>query len=795
LQLLLRFDEHLSSIFTDNQILQGAMGSMLTGQKNFHMAFAPVSPVFMLRVVLALTAAIFFASNAATTFAALPAGAEATATAVKRQAATSQFLRAEEQRSALNARSPEKRTLAEYKQAVASYHRVTLITPRAPEVPDSLLAIAELYTEMGDRFGRSYYQAAVDTYEYLVREYPTSKYCQDSLLHAAKLQRNQLGDTTAASATYEAFVKRYPRSPRRREAQEALAEIALVQSSEHSASAAPTSKNLSPTKRADASAIPETAPMIVSSDIGRAAESNREVSARSSDSKSGGEQSSDLENAPRVRRIRALANGEATRVTIDLEGSVQYSSARITNPERIFFDLHSARLTAEVARGNVQVDGRLLTAVRVAQNQAGVVRVVLDVNDVKDYTASLSNNPPQLIIDLYGTSGAESPVRTARLKHEARMPAPVIPATPVPVEDTRNRTADVGTSADLNPDGTVVEPRQNIESAKPIAAPVSTASANSSAPPTPAPTRSASANPDNNGVVPAPNQRVKALHATNTSTKPDLIRSASAPPATHDGQSTLTRTLGLKIGRIVIDAGHGGHDTGTIGPTGLMEKDLCLDVALRLGKIIQQKLPGADVVFTRSDDTFIPLEERTNIANQAKADLFISIHANSSQDRAARGIETYYLNLRGTAESMEVAARENATSQQGIHDLQDVVRQIARTEKIDESKEFAEDVQNSLSSKIQKSARTVKNRGVRKAPFVVLIGADMPSILTEISFLSNPADEQLLKKPEQRQHVAEGIFSGVSSYLESLNSVAFNQPSKPARPHAAVPSEQTAIQK
>jgi len=201
-------------------------------------------------------------------------------------------------------------------------------------------------------------------------------------------------------------------------------------------------------------------------------------------------------------------------------------------------------------------------------------------------------------------------------------------------------------------------------------------------------------------------------------------------------------------------------------------------------------------VYTRSDDTFIPLEERTNIANQAKADLFISIHANSSQDHAARGIETYYLNLRGTPDAMEVAARENATSSQGIHDLQDVVRQIARTEKIDESKEFAEDVQNSLSSKIQKSAKTVKNRGVRKAPFVVLIGADMPSILTEISFLSNPADEQLLKKPEQRQHVAEGIFSGVSNYLESLNSVAFNQPGKPARPRAVAPAvEQSSNQK
>jgi len=262
---------------------------------------------------------------------------------------------------------------------------------------------------------------------------------------------------------------------------------------------------------------------------------------------------------------------------------------------------------------------------------------------------------------------------------------------------------------------------------------------------------------------------------------------------TRDGQSTLTRALGLKIGRIVIDAGHGGHDTGTIGPTGLMEKDLCLDVALRLGKIIQQRLPGAEVVFTRADDTFIPLEERTHIANDAKADLFISIHANSSRDHAARGIETYYLNLRGSAEAMEVAARENASSQEGVHELQDLVKRIARTEKIDESKEFAEDIQDSLAKRVEKSGKSIRNRGVRKAPFVVLIGADMPSILTEISFLSNPADERLLKQPEQRQKMAEGLYQGVASYLQSMNSVTVNLPAKPVggRTGTPVPVEQS----
>jgi len=270
--------------------------------------------------------------------------------------------------------------------------------------------------------------------------------------------------------------------------------------------------------------------------------------------------------------------------------------------------------------------------------------------------------------------------------------------------------------------------------------------------------------------------------------RPDLIQPANAALPTRDGQSTLTRTLGLKIGRIVIDPGHGGHDTGTIGPTGLMEKDLCLDVALRLGKIIQQRLPGAEVVYTRSDDTFIPLEERTRVANESKADLFISIHANSSHDHAARGIETYYLNLKGSPDAMEVAARENATAQESIHDLEDIVKKIARSEKIDESREFAADIQESLAKRIQKLNKTVKDRGVRKAPFVVLVGAGMPSILTEISFLSNPADEQLLKKPEHRQRVAEGLYQGMANYLQSLNSMTLNVPGKSSAPSSVAAS-------
>jgi N-acetylmuramoyl-L-alanine amidase len=501
---------------------------MLGGRKILNRRFARLSPVF---VVLGIAVA-GVCGNPCASFAKARAGDTTTARTVKREAAAAQFARAEEQHANLNGKPAEKRTLAEYKTVVASYRRVYLITPRAPEVVDSLLSVAELYTEMGDRFGRSYYQSAVDSYQFLVHEYPESKYSQDALLRIGKLDRDQLGDSALARKTYEDFLKRYPHSSRRREAQEELAELALLQ-------------------RGDAPEVPSNVPPAGSAPAAVPAEGEVPGPVR------GGVEATKRagsEGFPRIRRISASADADVTRVTIDLEDTVQYSSARIASPDRIFFDLHSARLTPEVARGNVQVIGSLLTAVRVAQNQAGVVRVVLDVNGVKDYAASLEGSPPQLVIFLYSTVRNGAAVRTARAK-----PAKP-PAGPEDVaDDARAVSDDSANVKSVSERNSAVDP---------------------SVSPSNAMTRSAAAG--------GKNSRGKQLSSpsknSEANTKPDLIQPSSAPQPTRDGQSTLTRALGLKIGRIVIDAGHGGHDTGTIGPTGLMEKDLCLDVALRLGK-------------------------------------------------------------------------------------------------------------------------------------------------------------------------------------------------------------------
>ncbi len=234
------------------------------------------------------------------------------------------------------------------------------------------------------------------------------------------------------------------------------------------------------------------------------------------------------------------------------------------------------------------------------------------------------------------------------------------------------------------------------------------------------------------------------------------------------GDRSLTRVLGLKLGKVVLDPGHGGHDVGSTGPGRLVEKELVLDIARRLAALLEQRM-ASEVVLTRGDDEFVTLERRTEIANQQKADLFLSIHANSSPYRSARGVETFYLNFTTSRADLETAARENAGSERSIHELSDLIRKIALKDKMEESREFAARVQNSLHELAVRNGASSKNRGVKKAPFVVLIGAAMPSVLAEIGFLSNPKDETLMKMSEHRQRVAEALYKGIEQYAATLS--------------------------
>src|SRR5579862_906128 len=261
---------------------------------------------------------------------------------------------------------------------------------------------------------------------------------------------------------------------------------------------------------------------------------------------------------------------------------------------------------------------------------------------------------------------------------------------------------------------------------------------------------------------------VSAKSRKKAKSQPDFVAREAQPSST--GDRSLTRALDLKISRIVIDPGHGGGDTGTVGAGGLQEKELVLDVAQRLGRILQHRM-GADVIYTRNSDIFIPLESRTEIANKENADLFVSIHGNHSEDPQTRGVETYYLSFTAATDALQVASRENAASEMSVGKLQDLVKQIAMNEKVGESREFAANVQRALYAGVSGGNTAIRDRGVKKAPFIVLIGAHMPSILAEISFLSNSADEQSLKKPEYRQEIAESLYRGIAKYVGGLSGV------------------------
>lgn len=258
-----------------------------------------------------------------------------------------------------------------------------------------------------------------------------------------------------------------------------------------------------------------------------------------------------------------------------------------------------------------------------------------------------------------------------------------------------------------------------------------------------------------------------------------VVPPPTAPSANRNGSFSLARQLGLGISRIVIDAGHGGHDPGATS-NGISESELTLDVALRLSKLLE-KQPGVEVVMTRSTNVFIPLEERTAIANREGADLFLSIHANASRNARAHGVETYFLNFATNPDAEAVAARENAGSAQSMHRLPAIVKAIALNNKLDESRDFAEMVQRSMVQRLASRNRQLRDLGVKQAPFVVLIGASMPSVLSEIAFVTNKQEGTLLKTGAYRQHVAEALFAAVVRYQQSLKKIRSTAMVEPAK--------------
>jgi N-acetylmuramoyl-L-alanine amidase len=569
---------------------------------------------------------------------------------------------------------------------------------------------------------RSEWEAVILAYRKVVARYPRSGYCDNALLASGNLYRQMAVRFRSpryredAVSAYRMLVAEYPSS--------SLGDDALWAAVE-TARDAKDRRQLAEAARAYLDTYPE----------GPQASQVRKLMRRD-------EPATPLPSPPppglaRVFDLRSWSGDSSTRVVIDVERRVDLESDVARDPDRLWVDLRGTRLHPNLARRVFPVGDGLLEQVRIAQNRDDVVRVVLDFKDVWEHQVFYLENPTRLVIDVQGGTRARGAV--------AEGPAP--PALPT-------RRVNGMLPPDDAPGG---------RPGGPASAPIAIVGVDRLPGAPPPPPRSAS-------QPPPPPPAVAEVRPT----------PAPEPPAANRaGSYSLARQLGLGVRRIVIDAGHGGHDPGTIGRGGLQEKDLVLDVALRLERLVRQEL-GADVLLTRSSDVFVPLEERTAIANSRGADLFLSIHANSSRNAQARGIETYFLNFARSAHAEAVAARENAISPATLKDLQNLVKAITLNSKIDESRDFAAAVQEQMVAGVRRE-HGVPDRGVHTAPFYVLIGANMPAVLAEIAFVSNPEDEKRLKTSEYREMLARSLLRGVSAYLEALNRTQMRQLTDAAR--------------
>jgi N-acetylmuramoyl-L-alanine amidase len=433
-----------------------------------------------------------------------------------------------------------------------------------------------------------------------------------------------------------------------------------------------------------------------------------------------------------IKKITRQVIESTVRVTIELDREVPYHDERIGGPDRVFLDLSGARPVPGIKVRQTFSDGAV-RQIRLGARPGNSTRVVLEVDGATRHSVFALYDPYRLVID------CDLPVQPRptelRVADESAAPLPAIVAA------RAVRAPHVVSRPAMTPTASARPTAPSSRASRSRSAGVTTASAESKPP---LPTRRDESIAE--AVTPAP-----------------LVN--GTPSATLGGGYSLSRQLGLGIARVVIDPGHGGHDPGAQAKE-LNESDVVLDVALRLEQLLL-KQPGVEVVLTRRTDVFVPLEERTAIANKEEADLFLSIHANASRSSKARGVETYFLNFASNPEAQAVAARENAASGRTMHSLPDIVRAITLNDKLDESRDFAMLVQRAMVQRL----RAGRDLGVKQAPFVVLIGAGMPSILAEISFVTNPQEARLLRSNDYRQRIAQALFDGVVQYQRAVKNV------------------------
>jgi N-acetylmuramoyl-L-alanine amidase len=669
-------------------------------------------------------------------------------------------------------------SLEMYLKCARTFRTVHIKDPHYGRTGNSIYEEGLVYQEIGDKFSSpDYYKTAVRRFRLLISSYSGNQYCREALIRLISIYSLNLKDEIAAQEIGQILKTRYKYSN------------AVIQRK--------------PAQITDkASNPPPTGP-----------------------GSPGKKQSATMAS---VQNIRFWSTGEYTRVSIDMDSEAQYEEIHLSKPGRIYLDISNALLNKELLNKTFNVGDELLNQFRIGQNKANVVRVVMDLSDNGTYSVYNLYNPYRIIVDLRSSkvvdiSRKESPptavvpainsiqspagdqisgktveaIKVSDEKKPSVQSSDKISSIKDHILQTANTSTSVKTHFSLDalrekPDQPVRSEKntkllttdiEKHEVSKTVTAKLEVLLPNSSElkgnnVSTSAIDAKSELSNYTTGSVTSTHKRVTeketklfnaGLNTTNEISIPKPVAQTS------HGDRTLTRMLGLKIGRIVLDPGHGGHDFGAIGPGGMLEKNLVLSLALKLKKIIEDKL-SAEVILTRTDDAFLSLEERNEIANKCKADLFVSIHANYSSKRSVSGVETYYLDFAKTDAEREIAARENATSVSNVSDLENLIKKIAQADKSAESRELASIIQQKLYSGSRRISGSTQNRGVKSAPFIVLIGANMPSVLAEVAFISNPKDERLLTKKGNKDNLTRALFAGIETYINTLGSdVVHNQ--------------------
>lgn len=574
----------------------------------------------------------------------------------------------------------------------------------------------------------------------VVDRYPRSPYCDDALLRAGNLQREMArrfknaSDAEAALGSYALLVEEYPGSRLGEQALYAAFEIlkgrdqtvGAREAAEKYIAAYPDGRRVPLLRKYLGATTPPRG--------GGAGRGARNASPGSTRDARATPARATASGQVQVFGVRFWSGADSTRVVIDLDRKVEIQQDRLQSPPRLFVDLIGTRLHPNLVGKTFPVGNAFLKQIRIGVNRENVVRVVVDFGEASSHNVFFLSDPERMVIDVRGEGSKTTRAAEAR---------PTV--TPAPAAEVMENVQ-VTQPTPVLPEG--LEP-----------------SGDATPTPTPRPQPRADATP---GATPSPAVAAPPAQPTPRPVATPATATGAAPARNRDGSYSLARQLGLGARRICLDAGHGGHDPGAIGRGGTQEKDVTLAIVLKLEKLLRTEL-GADVVMTRDTDVFIPLEERTAIANASGADLFLSVHINSARNSAGRGLETYYLSFAKNAAAEELAARENAISQATMKDLNNLVKAITTNSKIDESRDFAGIIQRNNVEGLAPSFKGVLDRGVHTAPFYVLIGANMPSILTEVGFISNPEEEKWLRSDEYQQKLAESLLEGVRTYLGQLN--------------------------